>query len=107
MYEYLSTYVLIHVRICKYMDTTNQGQLNEFPGSLVHVMFIIIDWEFQYLLNRTILKTHDIHGSMHRSAIHIENPTRCNSVSRHISYLHEAQSVSGDTPPIIRSLKLH
>jgi hypothetical protein len=24
-----------------------------------------------------------------------------------ISYLHEAQHVSGDTPPIIRSLKLH
>jgi hypothetical protein len=24
-----------------------------------------------------------------------------------ISYLHEAQYVSGETPPIIRSLKLH
>jgi len=24
-----------------------------------------------------------------------------------ISYLYEAQHVSGDTPPIIRSLKLH
>jgi hypothetical protein len=24
-----------------------------------------------------------------------------------IPYLHEAQHVSGDTPPIIRSLKLH
>jgi len=24
-----------------------------------------------------------------------------------ISYLHEAQRVLGDTPPIIRSLKLH
>jgi hypothetical protein len=37
-----------------------------------------------------------------------KNPTRCNSVSNFIiPYLHEAQHVSGDTPPIIRSLKLH
>jgi hypothetical protein len=35
-------------------------------------------------------------------------PTRCNSVSKFISYSYEAQhDVSGDTPPIIRSLKLH
>jgi hypothetical protein len=37
-----------------------------------------------------------------------ENPTRCNNVSNVIiPYLYEAQHVSGDTPPIIRSLKLH
>jgi len=37
-----------------------------------------------------------------------KNPTRCNSVSKFIiPYLCEAQHVSGDTPPIIRSLKLH
>jgi hypothetical protein len=37
-----------------------------------------------------------------------KNPTRCNSVSKFIiPYLYEAQDVSGDTPPIIRSLKLH
>ena len=37
-----------------------------------------------------------------------KQPTRCNSVSKFIiSYLYEAQHVSGDTPPIIRSLKLH
>jgi hypothetical protein len=36
------------------------------------------------------------------------NQTRCNSVSKFaISYLYEAQHVSGDTPLIIRSLKLH
>jgi len=35
-------------------------------------------------------------------------PTRCNSVSKFIiPYLYEAQHVSGDTPPIIRSLNLH
>jgi len=48
----------------------------------------------------------DVHGSVHHSIIHIKNPTRCNSVSKFISYLHEAQNVSGNTPPIIRSLKL-
>jgi hypothetical protein len=39
--------------------------------------------------------------------INIENPTRCRSVPNFISYLLEAQHVSGDTPPIVRSLKLH
>ena len=37
-----------------------------------------------------------------------KNPTRCNSVSKFITpYLYEAQHVSGNTPPFIRSLKLH
>ena len=37
-----------------------------------------------------------------------KNPTRCNNVSKFvIPYLYEAQHVSGDTQPIIRSLKLH
>jgi len=37
-----------------------------------------------------------------------KNPTRCNSVSKFITpYLHEALHVSGNTPPIIGSLKLH
>jgi hypothetical protein len=38
-----------------------------------------------------------------------KNPTRCNSVSKFLLFLilNEAQHVSGDTPPIIRSLKLH
>jgi len=41
--------------------------------------------------------------------IHKEkNPTRCNNVSKfYYSILYEAQHVSGDTPPIIRSLKLY
>ena len=35
-------------------------------------------------------------------------PTRCNNVSKiFIPYLYETQRVSGDTPPIIGSLKLH
>jgi hypothetical protein len=37
-----------------------------------------------------------------------KNQTRCNNASKCIiSYLYEAQHVSGDTPPVIRSLKLH
>ena len=49
-----------------------------------------------------------VRGSVHHSTIHKENPTRCNNVSNFIiPYLYEVQHVSGDTPPIIRSLKLH
>jgi hypothetical protein len=38
-----------------------------------------------------------------------KTPTRCNSVSKFLLFLilNEAQHVSGDTPPIIRSFKLH
>jgi len=37
-----------------------------------------------------------------------KDPTRCKSVSKFIiPYLYEAQHVSGDMPPIVRSLKLH
>ena len=37
-----------------------------------------------------------------------KNPTRFNNVSNFIiPYLYEAQHVSGDTPPIMKSLKLH
>jgi hypothetical protein len=38
-----------------------------------------------------------------------KNPTRCNSVSKFLLFLilNEVKYVSGDTPPIIRSLKLH
>jgi len=35
-----------------------------------------------------------------------KNPTGCDSVSKFIiPYLYKAQHVSGETPPIIRSLK--
>jgi len=51
----------------------------------------------------------DVHGSVHHSTIlTVKNPTRCNSVSNFLLFLilNEAQHVSGDTPPIIRRLKL-
>jgi hypothetical protein len=48
----------------------------------------------------------NVRGSVHHFIQ--KNPTRCKSVSKFIiPYLYEAQHVSGDTPPIIRSLKLH
>ena len=51
---------------------------------------------------------HDVRRSLHHSVIHIKNPTRCNSVSKFIiPYSYKAQRISGDTPPIIRSLRLH
>jgi hypothetical protein len=31
----------------------------------------------------------DVRGSVHHSIIHIENPTRCNSVSKFFSYKYE------------------
>jgi hypothetical protein len=49
----------------------------------------------------------DVCGFVHHSITHIENPTRCPSISKFISYLYEAQHVSGGTSPIMRSLKLH
>jgi len=44
----------------------------------------------------------------HDSLILTENPTRCKAYkSFFIPYLNDAQHVSGDTQPIIRSLQLH
>jgi len=50
-----------------------------------------------------------VRGSVHHSKIHKE---KCNKMQQCIKifiipYLYKAQHVSGDTPPIIRSLKLH
>jgi hypothetical protein len=51
----------------------------------------------------------DVRGSVHHSTIHKEkiqqDATMCQNFV--IPYLYEAQHVSGNTPPIIRSLKLH
>ena len=70
----------------------DRSQTQETP-----VIFFYISWAFHS------------HMSFKRWQFFIqENPTRCNSVSKFIiPYLYEAQHVSGDTPPIIRSLKLH
>jgi len=72
----------------------------KFP-SLILEQDISITWQ-------TTCRKRDVRGSVHHSIIHKENPKRCNSSSKCIiPYLYEAQHVSGDTPPIIRSIKLH
>ena len=43
----------------------------------------------------------------HKPIIHTENSNKMQQCNKFIPYLYEAQHVSGDTPPIIRSLKLH
>ena len=51
----------------------------------------------------------DVRGSVHHSAIHKEKYKKDATMYQNciIPYLYEAQHVSGDTPPIIRNLKLH
>ena len=63
--------------------------------------------QMSWIFYKSNYHTLDVRGSVHHSIIHTGNPTRCNSVSKFISYLYEAQHVSGDIPPIIRTLKLH
>jgi len=51
----------------------------------------------------------DVRGSVHHSTIHKEKSNKmqqCINIFI-IPYLYEAQHVLGDSPPIIRSLKLH
>jgi len=56
---------------------------------------------------RTSLR--DVRGSVHHSKIHEEKSNKDATMYQNfiIPYLYEAQHVAGDTPPIIRSLKLH
>jgi hypothetical protein len=50
----------------------------------------------------------DVCGSVHHSKIHTEKSNKMQQCIKFtIPYLHEAQHVSGDTPPIISTLKLH
>jgi hypothetical protein len=49
----------------------------------------------------------DVRGSVHHSIIHKKNQQFTTVYQNFISYLYEVQRVSGNTPPIIRSLKLH
>jgi hypothetical protein len=56
-----------------------------------------------------IVPKHDICRFVHHSKIHKEKSNKMQQCIKIciIPYLYKAQHVSGDTPPIIRSLKLH
>jgi hypothetical protein len=77
---------------------------------LTHILsphLAVLDTAWEPILN---VKKSTIHvcGFMHHSIIHTEIAKKCNSLSKFIiPCLYEAQHVSGDTTPIIRSLKLH
>jgi len=51
----------------------------------------------------------DVRGSMHHSTVHKKKSNTMQQCIKIfiVPYLYEAQHVSGDTQPIIRSLKLH
>jgi len=51
----------------------------------------------------------DVHGSVHHSTIHTEKSNKMQQCIKILLFLilNEAQHVLCDTPPIIRSLKLH
>ena len=61
-----------------------------------------------FFLNTTCFGL-DVRGSVHDNIIHKEKPNKMQQCIKIfiITYLYEAQHVSGDTPPTIRSLKLH
>jgi hypothetical protein len=58
---------------------------------------------------KTTFRKFDVRGSVQNTTVQKE---KCNKMQQCIknliiSYLYESQHVSGETPPIIRSLKLH
>jgi hypothetical protein len=61
------------------------------------------------LRNSKLLKWFDVRGSVRHSTIHKEKSNRMQQCIEIfiIPYLYEAQHVSEDTPPIIRSRRLH
>jgi len=60
-------------------------------------------------LNRVQKNQLDVCGSVHHSTIRKEKSNKMQQCIKIfiIPYLYEAQHVSGDKPPIIKSLKLH
>jgi hypothetical protein len=62
----------------------------------------------QQNVNKGVDKVY-VRGSVHHSTIHKEksNKMQQQCINFIIPHLYEAQHVSGDTPPIIRSIKLH
>jgi len=75
-------------------DEMSKPYLRTYDSSMYHCFYTFIS---KYLTQRKI-----------QTILHTEKPTRCSSVSEFIILCsYEAQHVSGDTSPIIRSSKLH
>ena len=89
--------------------------------SMAHVHCMLHTWGYKQTLRirntysfftATIVERTSLNVTLYSKQIFQfikKNPTRCKNVLKVfiIPYLYEAQHVSGDTPPIIRSLKLH
>jgi hypothetical protein len=75
-----------------------------------HFTFRALQFNYYNLsqqMHTTVFKL-DVCGSVHRTAIHTEKSNKMQKCIKILLFrLHEAQHVSGDPPPIIRSLKLH
>ena len=74
-------------------------------GFLLHeVTTLLLTSQYYYCCYKL-----DVCGSVYHSTIHKEKSNKMQQCIKIfiIPYLYEAQHVSGDTPPIIRSLKLH
>jgi hypothetical protein len=71
--------------------------------------YCCLTWFQLFVAHDEMFLKHDVHGSMHHSTIYKEKSNKIQQCIKKfiIPYLYEAQHVSGDTPPIIRSLKLH
>jgi hypothetical protein len=69
---------------------------------LCHIQHVRVEGKVFIGLKKEVLD--DFRESVHHSIIHVEDVTVYQNL---ISYLYEAEHVSGDTLPIIRSLKLH
>jgi hypothetical protein len=52
-------------------------------------------------------KQSDVRGYVNQNNSQRKSNKMQQSIKIFVSYLYETQHVSGDTPPIIRSLKLH
>ena len=64
---------------------------------------------FILIQSHQMFVTHDVCGSVYHSIIHTERANKMQECIKILLFLilNEAQHVLGDTPPIIKGLKLH
>jgi hypothetical protein len=81
---------------------------SRFPNQNPVHIFLLPHMCYMFHPPRPQIDLH-VRGSVHHSTIHKEKSNKMQQCIKIfiIPYLYEAQHVSGDTRPIIRSLKLH